>query len=199
VTDEAKDGSVGSREPRIALARKLTVVAWILTIVVWGLVGAMRQFKVELPAGIELTFLPLVHAILNSLVAVFLLAALGAIRRKNVDRISSVLRCVSHYNGRNKVWRNRHSSHCLLCSTDKPHRAGCNQSAIYPADLDIRLYGTGRETSTIGEVGVSGVVICGDFWADLLSDAAPLLLKRANAAEFEIKKLSPACRVTDKI
>ncbi len=84
MTDEAKDGSVGSREPRIALARKLTVVAWILTIVVWGLVGAMRQFKVELPAGIELTFLPLVHAILNSLVAVFLLAALGAIRRKNV-------------------------------------------------------------------------------------------------------------------
>ena len=76
--------AINEAESRNALARRLTVVAWVLTVVVWTLVGAMRRIKLPLPDGIELTFLPLVHAILNSLVAVFLVAALVAIKRKKV-------------------------------------------------------------------------------------------------------------------
>ena len=36
-------------EPNLTLARRLNVVAWILTVVVLGLVGAMRQIKISLP------------------------------------------------------------------------------------------------------------------------------------------------------
>ena len=72
-------------EPNVALGNKLRVVVWILTIAVWLLVGAMRgPTKIPLPEGVSLKFLPMVHAILNTLVAVFLVAALVMIKRKNV-------------------------------------------------------------------------------------------------------------------
>jgi len=71
-------------EPNLQLARRLNVVAWILTVVVLGLVGAMRRIKIQLPDGVDLSFLPTVHATLNSLVAVFLIIALVMIKRKNV-------------------------------------------------------------------------------------------------------------------
>ena len=72
-------------EPNIALGNKLRIFVWVLTIVVWLLVGAMRRpEKIPLPDGILLSFLPMVHAILNSCVAAFLVAALVMIKRKNV-------------------------------------------------------------------------------------------------------------------
>ncbi len=71
-------------EPNLALARRLNVVAWILTVAVLGLVGAIRQIKIPLPEGIELSFLPAVHATLNSLVAFFLIVALIMIKQKKV-------------------------------------------------------------------------------------------------------------------
>ena len=72
-------------EPNIALGNKLRILVWVLTIVVWLLVGAMRRpEKFPLPDGVSLKFLPMVHAILNSCVAVFLVSALVMIKRKNV-------------------------------------------------------------------------------------------------------------------
>ena len=72
-------------EPNVALGNKLRIVVWVLTVVVWLLVGAMRRpEKIPLPEGVSLSFLPMVHAILNSSVAVFLIAALVMIKRKNV-------------------------------------------------------------------------------------------------------------------
>lgn len=71
--------------PNPALGRKLTIGTWIVTVLVWILVGAMRRpEKIPLPDGVSLSFLPLVHACLNSLVALFLVLALVMIRRGNV-------------------------------------------------------------------------------------------------------------------
>ena len=79
----SKNPAVG--EPNVALGNKLRIVVWVLTVVVWLLVGAMRRpEKIPLPDGVSLSFLPLVHAILNTSVAVFLVAALVMIKRKNV-------------------------------------------------------------------------------------------------------------------
>ena len=72
-------------EPNVALGNKLRILVWVLTVAVWLLVGAMRgPDKIPLPEGVSLKFLPMIHAILNSCVAIFLVAALVMIKRKNV-------------------------------------------------------------------------------------------------------------------
>lgn len=68
----------------LPLARKLKIVAWILTVAVLGLVAVMRQIKLPLPEGVELGFLPAVHATLNTIVAILLVVALVMIKQKNV-------------------------------------------------------------------------------------------------------------------
>jgi putative membrane protein len=73
------------QSPNVGLGKKLTIVVWVLTVAVWGLVGAMRQpEKIPLPPGVSLSFLPMVHACLNSLVALFLVLALVMIKRNDV-------------------------------------------------------------------------------------------------------------------
>ena len=71
-------------EPNLALAKRLKIVVWVLSATVLLLVGLMRQIKIELPVGVSLKFLPAVHASLNCLVTVLLVAALVAIRRQSV-------------------------------------------------------------------------------------------------------------------
>ena len=60
--------------PKPALLKKLDYAAVAVSIVVLLLVGAMRQVKIPLEA--DLSMLPGFHAILNSLAAVALIAAL---------------------------------------------------------------------------------------------------------------------------
>jgi len=73
------------QEPNLALGKKLAITVWILTVLVWALVGAMRRpEKIPLPEGVSLSFLPPVHACLNTLVALFLVLALVMIKRNNV-------------------------------------------------------------------------------------------------------------------
>lgn len=74
------------REPNLALGKKLKLTAWILTAVVLGLVGLMRrpELKIPLPEGFDFTFLPPVHAILNTIVAIALVVAVAAIKKKNI-------------------------------------------------------------------------------------------------------------------
>lgn len=61
---------------------RLNKLAWILSAVVLLLVGLMRRVKISSP--IDFGFLPPVHAGLNAVTAVVLVAALVAIKRRRV-------------------------------------------------------------------------------------------------------------------
>lgn len=74
------------RPSKDALAARLRVLTWVLTTVVLLLVGVMRRVKISLPEGVDLMFLPPVHALLNTLVAVCLVLAIFAIKRKNINQ-----------------------------------------------------------------------------------------------------------------
>jgi putative membrane protein len=66
------------------LAKKLNIVAYILSVVVLILVGMMRRVKI--PTEIDFTFLPPINAVINTLVAVFLVAALYYIKKRDIVR-----------------------------------------------------------------------------------------------------------------
>ena len=72
------------REQNLALAKKLTILVWIITVVVLFLVGLMRQVKLGLPDGVTLHFLPPLHAFLNSAAAFSLIMAIVSIKQKSV-------------------------------------------------------------------------------------------------------------------
>lgn len=74
------------RQPKLVEARKLKWIAWVLTAAVLILVSLMRRpdLKIALPEGFTVSFLPPVHAVLNTLVALALIVALWAIKGKNV-------------------------------------------------------------------------------------------------------------------
>ncbi len=72
-----------SNNPDIALAKKLNVAAWVITVAVLALVGMMRRVKID--TGMDFSFLPPFHATLNAITAVILIIAFVQIKRKNVD------------------------------------------------------------------------------------------------------------------
>ncbi len=74
-----------ARPPQEALSRKLGIAAWILSAAVLLLVVAMQKIKLPLPEGWSTAFLPPVHAVLNSLVAVCLVAALIAVKQGKIE------------------------------------------------------------------------------------------------------------------
>lgn len=84
MNDERKDWL--ARPPDKALSKKLGVVAWVLTAVVLVLVGLMRrpELRIPLPDGWSFAFLPPVHALLNSLVAIALVVAIVAVKRGRI-------------------------------------------------------------------------------------------------------------------
>ncbi len=65
-----------------ALAKKLNVYAYILSLIVLTLVGLMRRVKINL--GIDFSFLPPIHALLNTGAAICLVMALVYIKKKDV-------------------------------------------------------------------------------------------------------------------
>ena len=73
-----------ARVPQEALSRKLGIAAWVASAAVLLLVVGMQKLKVPLPAGWSTAFLPPVHALLNSLVAVCLVAALVAVKQGKI-------------------------------------------------------------------------------------------------------------------
>lgn len=73
-----------SRAPQEALSKKLGIAAWILSALVLGLVVAMRGAKIPLPDGWSFAFLPPIHALLNSLVAIALIAAIVAVKKGRI-------------------------------------------------------------------------------------------------------------------
>ena len=70
------------RPANLALASKLKVVIWVLTTVVLITVGLMRRVKFDV--GVDMSFLPPVHAILNTVVTISLIAAVWMIKKQNV-------------------------------------------------------------------------------------------------------------------
>ena len=74
------------RQPKEALGKKLKLAAWVLTGAVLVLVGLMRrpELRFELPEGVSLSFLPPIHALLNSIVSVALVVAVYGIKQKNI-------------------------------------------------------------------------------------------------------------------
>ena len=69
----------------LVLAKKLNTWAWVVTAAVLLLVGLMRRVKIPLPDGVDFGFLPPLHAFLNALAAVALMAAFYFIKQKNVE------------------------------------------------------------------------------------------------------------------
>lgn len=69
------------REPNHKLSRLLKIVAWIVTALVLILVVMMRSpYKIPLPEGWSMSSLPPIHAVLNTLVALALIAALVSVK-----------------------------------------------------------------------------------------------------------------------
>ncbi len=62
--------------------RFLNWIAWVITIVVWLLVGAMRRYKI--PIDIDLSFLAGLNALFNTGVTLALLAAFYFIKNHNI-------------------------------------------------------------------------------------------------------------------
>lgn len=63
------------KKPNPELAHKLTRINLVLTLIVWTLVGSMQRIHLQLPDGVDLSFLPAFNAIINSLVAICLISA----------------------------------------------------------------------------------------------------------------------------
>ena len=72
----------------LAMEQRFRAVVWVITGFVLILVGMMRrpEFHIQLPEGVSLAFLPAVHAVLNSLVAICLICAIFAIKTGNIPR-----------------------------------------------------------------------------------------------------------------
>lgn len=69
--------------PNPGLEKKLNIISIVVSIVVLILVGVMRQVKINL--GIDFSFLPPVHALLNTGAAISLVIAYNHIRKKNIE------------------------------------------------------------------------------------------------------------------
>ncbi|QTN31778.1 DUF420 domain-containing protein [Akkermansiaceae bacterium] len=73
------------RKPDAVLSAKLTRAAWVLTSLVLVLVVMMRSpYKIPLPDGWTMSFLPPVHAVINTLVSLALIGAIVAVKRGKI-------------------------------------------------------------------------------------------------------------------
>jgi putative membrane protein len=73
---------VNQGAPNLELAKKLNRIAWVITIVILGIVGTMRRIHID--TSIDFSFLPAFHSSLNAITAVILIAALIQIKQGNV-------------------------------------------------------------------------------------------------------------------
>ena len=178
-----------SRPPREDLSRKLGIVAWVLTAVVLGLVGLMRTVRIPLPEGMSFAFLPPVHAVLNSLVAIALLVAIVAIKQGKVRLHRNAiftamglsigfLLCYVAYHFTTEETRYGGTGAMrgvYFFPVDHPYRARGDQLAIHPFHLHLRLDQPLHRAPPAGEVGLPDVALCGRDGTDLLPDAEALL------------------------
>ena len=74
------------RAPKPRLAKKLNIVAWLLTVVVLGLVGLMRRPEFKIATDMDLSWLPGFHAMVNVFTAIVLVMALYFIKTGQPDK-----------------------------------------------------------------------------------------------------------------
>lgn len=73
------------KAPDEARARKLRMAAWIVTALVLLLVGMMRSpYKIPLPEGWSMAFLPPIHAAINTLVSLCLIGAVFTVKQGKI-------------------------------------------------------------------------------------------------------------------
>jgi putative membrane protein len=72
-----------TQQDNSASIRKLDRWAWVISIIVWLLVGAMRQYKI--PVQADLSFLAGVNALFNTGVTIALLCAFYFIKQKRIE------------------------------------------------------------------------------------------------------------------
>ena len=73
------------KTPNDALAKKLGIAAWIVTALVLILVSMMRSsYKIPLPEGWSMAFLPPVHAVINALVSICLIGAVITVKQGKI-------------------------------------------------------------------------------------------------------------------
>jgi putative membrane protein len=73
------------KTPDDARAKKLSIAAWIVTALVLTLVVMMRSpYKIPLPDGWSMAFLPPVHAVINTLVSFCLIAAIITVKQGKI-------------------------------------------------------------------------------------------------------------------
>ena len=196
------------RSADLALARKLKLGVWIISIVVLVLVGLMRrpEFKIALPEGVTLWFLPPFHAVLNTGAALSLMGALVAIKAK---RVALHQRCVYlalglsalfllsyvvyHFTLSETLFGDANRDGILQGKREGggrrdaigiprgvvvPHRLGRAGLSLHPADLRLRFHQPIRQTSSDGALGLSGLALRRGDRAGVLSDVETLLLGR---------------------
>lgn len=71
-----------------AAEKKLRPAVWVVSALVVGLVVLMGrpEFKIRLPEGVSLAFLPAVYSAINAMVAVCLVLAVLAVKQGNINR-----------------------------------------------------------------------------------------------------------------
>lgn len=73
------------KAPDEVRARKLRLVAWVVTALVLLLVGMMRSpYKIPLPEGWSMAFLPPIHAAINTLVSLCLIGAVFTVKQGKI-------------------------------------------------------------------------------------------------------------------
>ena len=78
-----KGQDINHATPNLELAKKLNRIAWIITIVIIGIVSMMRRIHID--TSIDFSFLPAFHSSLNAITAVILIAAFVKIKQGNVS------------------------------------------------------------------------------------------------------------------
>ncbi|RLD19020.1 MAG: DUF420 domain-containing protein [Bacteroidetes bacterium] len=77
-----REGDIEQSKPNLALAKKLNRIAWVITVVIIGIVSMMRRIHID--TSIDFSFLPAFHSSLNAITAVILIAAIVKIKQGNV-------------------------------------------------------------------------------------------------------------------
>jgi len=73
------------KAPDEARATKLRMAAWVVTALVLLLVGMMRSpYKIPLPEGWSMAFLPPIHAAINTLVSLCLIGAVFTVKQGKI-------------------------------------------------------------------------------------------------------------------
>jgi len=84
MSDDSNMHDYLKRQPDAATLKKLTWAAWVVSGLIFALVSIMMRPGNKLDVGVDFSFLPMVHAVLNSLVAVFLVIAVLSVKNKNI-------------------------------------------------------------------------------------------------------------------